>query len=363
MSTLAALRDLFHSYPPGPVLWERLCALLASADDDVAAICDYSLQHMRGWPEAVPRQAPYRWLDGVLCGHTVPWLMLADTVKLDGWGMTDERLMLLLGKLDLGRLRCLSMERNALTDRGAVALAEAALLQGAQGCRLALLGNAVGPVGARALREAFGAGWCPAAEHHVLAIGGRTQGELYPLEGPLTTMGRHSSCTLTIPDITVSRRHCAVEVTDPFHLYVTDLGSSCGIFINGRRPSSQRAPLYRGDVLMVGHTLLQLLDGWEAKARASFCEALVDAEPGVSLLEGPLAWISVLGLVAFVNGTGKTTTLEIEDHVRGALHFEDGLLVGARVDEGDPAVTTDEALALFKSCRDGWFRFVTREQP
>ena len=90
----------------------------------------------------------------------------------------------------------------------------------------------------------------------------------------LCTIGRSSDCdlclTTDVPDLTISRRHCLLEVDPPF-VRLHDLGSRNGTFLNGeavgRRPSgtspSEAPPvdtsprtLQDGDWIRLGGTTL-----------------------------------------------------------------------------------------------------------
>lgn len=59
---------------------------------------------------------------------------------------------------------------------------------------------------------------------------------------------------LVVRDTDVSRRHCIVEVFDASQVYLRDLNSTNGTFMNGRRVSSVR--LRNGDQIRLGRCLL-----------------------------------------------------------------------------------------------------------
>ncbi|MCU0293203.1 MAG: FHA domain-containing protein [Thermoanaerobaculaceae bacterium] len=69
-------------------------------------------------------------------------------------------------------------------------------------------------------------------------------------------IGRETDCELRLDDPGVSRHHAAVEPT-PAGARVTDLGSSNGTFVNGRRIDGPE-DLAEGDEIAVGHTRLTL---------------------------------------------------------------------------------------------------------
>lgn len=69
---------------------------------------------------------------------------------------------------------------------------------------------------------------------------------------------------LVVRDTDVSRRHCIVEVFDASQVYLRDLNSTNGTFVNGRRISSVR--LRNGDQIRLGRCLLRF------NARPTFSE-------------------------------------------------------------------------------------------
>ena len=70
------------------------------------------------------------------------------------------------------------------------------------------------------------------------------------LTSPETLVGRQKGCKLRIPSGTVSRQHCRLLFEDD-RLYVEDLNSANGTFINGVRIHGRQA-LLPGDQLEIG---------------------------------------------------------------------------------------------------------------
>lgn len=66
---------------------------------------------------------------------------------------------------------------------------------------------------------------------------------------PATIIGRSKKCDLRIPVISVSRRHCQLDMAAS-SLIVKDLGSSNGTYVNNKRVT--QAALKAGDRLMIG---------------------------------------------------------------------------------------------------------------
>ncbi len=83
------------------------------------------------------------------------------------------------------------------------------------------------------------------------------RGRTYELADELT-VGRAVGCQITLDDDTfVSQLHARLFRRDG-QMFVEDLGSTNGTFLNRRKVSSA-APLKRGDQLQVGKTVLELV--------------------------------------------------------------------------------------------------------
>jgi pSer/pThr/pTyr-binding forkhead associated (FHA) protein len=83
-------------------------------------------------------------------------------------------------------------------------------------------------------------------------------GRVFPLVKNRTTqpgpilVGRGADCDVTIPDYSVSSRHCYF-VFGGRDVVVADCGSTNGTFVEGRQiPARQKAPLQGGEKLVVG---------------------------------------------------------------------------------------------------------------
>jgi hypothetical protein len=69
-----------------------------------------------------------------------------------------------------------------------------------------------------------------------------------------STVGRSSGCEIVLEDLSISTRHCRIEL-DREGWVVSDLGSTNGTYLN-ERPVSRR-PIVNGDVVRIGETSLQ----------------------------------------------------------------------------------------------------------
>ena len=98
-----------------------------------------------------------------------------------------------------------------------------------------------------------------AGEGATLAIraGGGRAGEVFAVSGERMTIGRSPEAEVFLDDVTVSRNH-ALLVRRRDGLYIDDLGSLNGTYVNRRRIESHR--LQNGDELQVGKYKLTYLE-------------------------------------------------------------------------------------------------------
>lgn len=83
-------------------------------------------------------------------------------------------------------------------------------------------------------------------ENAMLIIAGKTN---FSLEKPVIDIGRHSSNDLVLADPHVSRHHAQLRAIKN-HYVIFDVGSTGGLFLNGRQIS--QATLHAGDVIRIG---------------------------------------------------------------------------------------------------------------
>jgi signal transduction histidine kinase len=89
----------------------------------------------------------------------------------------------------------------------------------------------------------------------LFVIRGRNQGARFELTEESSCLGRDASASdLQVNDTEVSRRHAQLR-RDGGHYLISDLGSSNGTFLNGRRIEDEQ-PLASGDQVQIGGTLM-----------------------------------------------------------------------------------------------------------
>jgi diguanylate cyclase (GGDEF)-like protein len=84
----------------------------------------------------------------------------------------------------------------------------------------------------------------------VVVLAGDRMGEMFPLKGGRTTIGRGLQADVRINDEGISRTHAMVEGADDGEYYLTDAGSTNGTFANGDKVD--RHALREGDKIQIG---------------------------------------------------------------------------------------------------------------
>jgi hypothetical protein len=72
----------------------------------------------------------------------------------------------------------------------------------------------------------------------------------FPLDAPVTVIGRSAACDLTLESLYASRRHARIELSARKHI-VVDEKSKNGVFVNGKRIAKPQA-LEPGDEVRIG---------------------------------------------------------------------------------------------------------------
>jgi len=89
-------------------------------------------------------------------------------------------------------------------------------------------------------------------------LAGPRAGSRFELERGEVTVGRGTDNRVSIPDVSVSRKHCRLVVQPDGSLHVSDLNSGNGVRVNGDRVANAR--LAHGDELALGDTVFQVLE-------------------------------------------------------------------------------------------------------
>jgi two-component system cell cycle response regulator len=85
-------------------------------------------------------------------------------------------------------------------------------------------------------------------------LGGLNAGQVFTLDRDETLIGRGRDAEVNIDDVGISRRHARILRSDGRRYVLEDLGSSNGVFVNGRKV--ERALLADGDRMQIGPALV-----------------------------------------------------------------------------------------------------------
>lgn len=178
-------------------------------------------------------------------------------------------------------------------------------------------------------------------------------------EDATISIGRHSSCDLTILRHAVSRRHAEI-VYDGDGYLLRDLGSRNGTYLNGERVEGT-ARLRSGDKIEIGPsavTFCQLdsVDGPALDASAAHDAPTIYFERpnGGDAFQGNLAEIPAFAVFQVLEMGSKTGTLEITAAGEvSRIWFASGAPIHA---ETEKHVGADAALSLMNASQ-GEFRF------
>jgi len=90
-------------------------------------------------------------------------------------------------------------------------------------------------------------------EPYLIQISGRETGQMYHLTGRTMKLGRDPTCQITLEDPHISRNHAEIICRSPTEIIIRDIGSTNGVFVNGKRITEQL--LTDGDKILIGTRL------------------------------------------------------------------------------------------------------------
>ena len=103
--------------------------------------------------------------------------------------------------------------------------------------------------------------------------------EIYHLNKEIVIIGRSTKCDLRLTHAGISREHMQVELKHG-EIYITDLDSTNGVFIDGQRIQSRMPVLYQTYLsLVIGQTTLQVTPPADATASFNILTKVMQAPP------------------------------------------------------------------------------------
>jgi two-component system cell cycle response regulator len=97
----------------------------------------------------------------------------------------------------------------------------------------------------------------------LIIIRGTPQGHRYFLTLPAMTLGRDSSADITVSDQGISRKHAMIS-KEGSKIFITDLGSSNGTFVNDKKiAQGEKLALAKEDMIKLGNSIFKFLPAGE----------------------------------------------------------------------------------------------------
>jgi hypothetical protein len=167
-------------------------------------------------------------------------------------------------------------------------------------------------------------------------ISGKYQGGEFPLPSSKEiVVGRSSELDMVLVEDMVSRRHAKITVTGD-QIFIQDLGSTNGTFVNGEKV--KRARLQEGDRILIGTSIIKLVaaDHTDGHDQPS---SLEDVAAGrrtsqVRTMSGSIAEIPLPDLMQLFSASKKSGVLVVRtDTDVGKIYFDGGQVVFAVVND------------------------------
>jgi hypothetical protein len=199
-------------------------------------------------------------------------------------------------------------------------------------------------------------------------ISGKYEGGVFKLpRSGQVIIGRSSGVDVVIVEDMVSRQHARIGFEDDGGLYIEDLGSTNGSFVNGERITRTR--LKEGDRILIGTSILKVMtvEDRSVDKRTMPISDLTLAPPEEQLgnehtrtssmksMEGLLSEIPLVDILQMFS-TGQKTgqlTLKSPPHT-GWIHMRSGQIVWAAI-EGLPDMPPLKALYRMLDWNEGHF--------
>jgi pSer/pThr/pTyr-binding forkhead associated (FHA) protein len=177
----------------------------------------------------------------------------------------------------------------------------------------------------------------PAKQYALRFISGKYQGGEFPLpNNKEIVVGRSSELDMVLVEDMVSRRHAKLTVTGD-QIFIQDLGSTNGTFVNGEK--IKRARLQEGDRILIGTSIIKLVASEGGASSAEAKAKLEDVAAGrrtsqVRTMSGSIAEIPLPDLMQLFGASKKGGVLVIRtDADVGKIFFDNGKVLFAVVNE------------------------------
>ncbi len=192
-------------------------------------------------------------------------------------------------------------------------------------------------------------------------ISGKYQGGEFPLRMDREIIiGRSSDLDMVLVEDMVSRRHSKIS-TGPDDIWIQDMGSTNGTFVNGEKITG-KARLYEGDRVLVGTSIIKVVALKEGENAQSEAEARRRLEMGASRqstagrpMSGVIEEIPLPDLLQLLSTSRKSGVLTVAaPHAIGKIYLRKGNIYFAAIND-DFAVSPQKAIYRMLTWQTGTF--------
>ncbi len=207
-------------------------------------------------------------------------------------------------------------------------------------------------------------------------ISGKYEGGVFKL--PRTgqvIIGRSSGVDVVIVEDMVSRQHARLAFDDRGQLFIEDMGSTNGSFVNGERVT--RANVREGDRILIGTSILKVMtvEDRAVDKRTMPISDLTLAPPdeplggertrttSIKSMEGLLSEVPLVDIMQMFSTGQKTGLLSLKlPTTAGAIYMRQGLIVFATI-EGHPDMDPRKAINRMLDWNEGHFEMGAYRDP
>jgi hypothetical protein len=180
-------------------------------------------------------------------------------------------------------------------------------------------------------------------------ISGKYQGGEFPLRmNREIIIGRSSDLDMVLVEDMVSRRHAKIQTTET-DIFIQDLGSTNGTFVNGEKISRSR--LNEGDRILVGTSIIKVVGVDSSSTHHSEAEARRQLEAGASRqstsgrpMSGVIEEIPLPDLLQLLSTSRKSGVLTVASQIgTGRIYLRKGQIYFAAIND-DFAISPQKAI-------------------
>src|SRR5437899_3537228 len=209
----------------------------------------------------------------------------------------------------------------------------------------------------------------PGRSYVLRFISGKYQGGEFPIvPDKQIVVGRSSDLDMVLVEDMVSRKHARIAMQQD-QIWIEDLGSTNGTFVNGEKV--KRARLKEGDRILIGTSILKLvsvtrasgaaIDAKQAQQHLDRAAAAQEKKTGGrTTVQGRLEEVPLVDLLQLLSTSKKTGAIVIKGYRGGRVHLRAGKVVSAVID-ADPTLPPKKALYRMVTWTQGGFDFVPQE--